>query len=85
MELGEKVREIYHKTGNGESEQQFHMYVTIYYNDVNGRTIPPNCPYVKVEVEKAKQFAEDKIKNGEWYNYLIPELEQEEVTFINQI
>lgn len=61
------------------------IYVTIYYNDVRGNIIPPNCPNVRVELSQAKQFAENKMESGEWYNYLIPELADHEVIFQDQM
>ena len=56
--------------------------VTIYYNDVfvsvNGDGEPyevyKDCPYVNVGKSIANDYAENKIENGEWDSYLIPEL-----------
>lgn len=65
------------------------MNVTIYYNDVFVAQPPylvyPNCPSVVVDIEKAEDFAEQKLNSGEWFSYLIPELSKEEVTFLNNL
>lgn len=64
------------------------MNVTIYYNDVfvseKPNKVYPNCPSVNVDVEKAFDFAESKLNSGEWHAYLIPELSDHEVEFLNQ-
>jgi hypothetical protein len=59
--------------------------VTIYYNDVfvsvNGYgesyEIYENCPYVNIDEAIAEDYAENKIENGEWDAYLIPEFIKE--------
>jgi hypothetical protein len=65
------------------------MNVTIYYNDVFVTQPPylvyPNCPSVVVDIERAEDFAEQKLNSGEWSSYLIPELSKEEVTFLNNL
>lgn len=52
--------------------------VTIYYNDVFVSKIPneiyKNCPYVNVSIDNAINYADNKIDNGEWDSYCIPEL-----------
>ena len=56
--------------------------VTIYYNDVfvsvDGYGEPyevyKDCPYVNIDKAIANDYAEDKVENGEWDSYLIPEL-----------
>ena len=56
--------------------------VTIYYNEVfvsvDGHGEPyevyNNCPYVNIDKAIANDYAEDKIENGEWDAYLIPDL-----------
>ena len=52
--------------------------VTIYYNDVFVSDHPfeiyANCPYVNVPIEEAIEYADNKIENGEWDAYCIPEL-----------
>ena len=65
------------------------MNVTIYYNDVfvseKPNQVYPNCPSVSVDVENAVEFAENKLNNGEWHSYLIPELADHQVEFLNQL
>jgi len=64
------------------------MNVTIYYNDVfvweKPYQVYPNCPNVSVDVEKAREFAQAKLDSGEWHSYLIPELADHQVEFLNQ-
>ena len=52
--------------------------VTIYYNDVFVSEVPneiyANCPYVNVPIDKAIEYADNKIDNREWDAYCIPEL-----------
>lgn len=65
------------------------MVVTIYYNDVNTREKPtkvfPNCPRINVDVTQAREFAENKLKTGEWYAYVIPDLSQDEIVFLEKL
>lgn len=59
--------------------------VTIYYNDVfvsvNGHgeayEVYKDCPYVNIDKATAEDYAENKIENGEWDAYLIPDLIQD--------
>lgn len=59
--------------------------VTIYYNDVfvsvNGYGEPyevyKDCPYVNIDETIAEDYANNKIENGEWNSYLIPEFIKE--------
>jgi len=52
--------------------------VTIYYNDVVVTKQPyeiyKNCRYVNIPIDDAVDYAENKIQNGEWYAYCIPEI-----------
>jgi len=50
--------------------------LTVYYNDLDtiDKVIQRNCPYVNLPEETAETTAEEKLKNGEWLNYAIPEL-----------
>lgn len=56
--------------------------VTVYYNDVFVSVTNDNepyevyaeCPYVNLPIEYAESIAEEKIDNGDWDAYLIPEL-----------
>lgn len=56
--------------------------VTVYYNDVFVSVMEDNetyevyseCPYVNLPIEDAERIAEEKIDNGDWDAYLIPEL-----------
>ena len=60
------------------------MEIKIYYNDVVvGETprVKPNCPFITVPVESARQVAEEKISTGEWVCYLIPDLHDSSVEF----
>jgi hypothetical protein len=65
------------------------MNVTIYYNDVFVSEKPfkvyPNCPNVSVDVEKAREFAQAKLDSGEWHSFLIPELTDHPIEFLNQL
>lgn len=65
------------------------MVVTIYYNDVNTSEKPikvfPNCPSINIDVENAKEFADNKVEKGEWFRYVIPDLSDEEVLFLNKL
>ena len=58
---------------------------TIYYNDVFVSEVPneiyANCPYVNVPINEAIEYADNKIENGEWDSYCIPELCEHEVIF----
>ena len=60
--------------------------VTIYYNDVfvseTRYEIYDNCPYVNIQEEKAIAYAEEKINNGDWDAYCIPELTNHEVIYL---
>ena len=62
--------------------------VTIYYNDVfvsvNGNEayeVYENCPYVNIEESIAQDYAEEKIENGEWDSFLIPEFVTNKVLY----
>lgn len=59
--------------------------VTIYYNDVFVSETPneiyKDCPYVNVIAEDAIEYADNKIENGEWDSYCIPEMVGHEVIF----
>lgn len=60
------------------------MNVKVYYNEVvvkPNAVVHPNCPYINLPIEEAKSFAEGKVRSGEWFAYLIPELMTEEVIF----
>jgi hypothetical protein len=55
--------------------------VSVYYNDVfisvqekEPHEIYEGCPYVNVNIDDADNFAKDKMENGEWDAFLIPEL-----------
>ena len=56
--------------------------VHVYYNDVFVSVTEENepyevysgCPYVNLPIEEAEKIAEEKLENGEWDAYLIPEL-----------
>jgi len=56
--------------------------VHVYYNDVfvsvseekEPYEIYSGCPYVNLPISEAEKIAEEKIENGEWDAYLIPEL-----------
>lgn len=56
--------------------------VTVYYNDVFVSVIEDNepyevyseCPYVNLPIEDAERIAVEKVDNGDWDAYLIPEL-----------
>jgi hypothetical protein len=60
--------------------------VTIYYNDVFVSETPyeiyKDCPYVNIQEEKAIDYANEKINNGDWDAYCIPELSSNKVIFI---
>ena len=59
--------------------------VTIYYNDVFVSETPneiyENCPYVNIAANFAIEYADNKIENGEWEAYCIPEMLNHEVVF----
>jgi hypothetical protein len=59
--------------------------VTIYYNDVFVSAEPnevyANCPYVNMPIAEATSYADNKLENGEWDAYCIPELCNHEVIF----
>lgn len=61
--------------------------VTIYYNDVFVSDIPneiyKDCPYVNVPMDKAVDYAEEKIENGDWDSYCIPEIVNHEVIYLD--
>jgi hypothetical protein len=67
-----------------QSDQPFQL-VAIYYNDVFVSEVPneiyANCPYVNVPINEAIEYADNKIENGEWDSYCIPELCNHEVKF----
>jgi hypothetical protein len=67
-----------------QSDEPFQL-VTIYYNDVFVSEVPneiyANCPYVNVPINEAIEYADNKIENGEWDSYCIPELCNHEVKF----
>jgi len=69
-----------------EGDQPFQL-VTIYYNDVFVSDVPneiyADCPYVNVPINEAIEYADNKIENGEWDSYCIPELCNHEVIFNN--
>jgi hypothetical protein len=56
--------------------------VQVYYNDVFVSVTEDNepyevydgCPYVNLPIDEAEKFAEEKLDNGEWEAYLIPDL-----------
>lgn len=52
--------------------------VTIYYNDVFVSKEPyeiyKDCAYVNVPLSEAIEYAENKLNNGDWDAYCIPEL-----------
>ena len=52
--------------------------VHVYYNDVFVSNEPyeiySGCPYVNLPISEAERIAEEKIENGEWDAYLIPEI-----------
>ena len=59
--------------------------VTIYYNDVFVSDTPneiyKDCPYVNVSINNAIEYADNKIENGEWEAYCIPEMLNHNVIF----
>lgn len=60
------------------------MNVKVYYNEVTTKypfRVHPNCPSVNLPIEDAVRIAEDRVRLGDWYCYLIPELMPEEVIF----
>lgn len=62
------------------------MNVKVYYNEVTTTypfVVHPNCPNVNLPIEDAIRIAEDRVKAGDWFKYLIPELMSEEVIFEN--
>jgi len=56
--------------------------VKVYYNDVfvsvsnddEAYEVGSECPYIHTFLSDAERIADEKIENGEWYAYLIPEL-----------
>jgi len=40
-----------------------------------------NCPYVNIPLHLALEYADDKINNGEWESYCIPQLLNHEVIY----
>lgn len=64
-------------------------FVTIYYNDVFVTEQPyeiyKNCPYVNIPIDVAEDYAENKIENGEWDAYCIPEIVSHKVVYHNQL
>ena len=56
--------------------------VHVYYNDVfvsvsedhEPYEVNSGCPYVNLPIEEAERIAGEKLENGEWHAYLIPEL-----------
>ena len=61
--------------------------VTIYYNDVFVSETPneiyKDCPYVNMAIDEAVDYADNKIENGEWESYCIPEILNHEVIYLN--
>lgn len=63
--------------------------VTVYYNDVFVSVTEENesfevykdCPYVNLPYDVAEKIASDKIDNGEWMAYLIPEITKRKVIY----
>lgn len=62
--------------------------VTIYYNDVfvsvtgdEAYEIYDGCPYVNIDSSIAQEYAEEKIENGEWDAFLIPEFVTNKVVY----
>ena len=59
--------------------------VTIYYNDVFVSKEPyeiyKDCAYVNVPLSEAIEYAENKLNNGDWDAYCIPELCNHEVIY----
>lgn len=63
--------------------------VTVYYNDVfvsvtedeEPFEVYKDCPYVNLPYDLAEEIANDKIDNGEWMAYLIPELTTRKVVY----
>lgn len=59
--------------------------VTIYYNEVDIANKPYRvefgCPSVTISWREATEYAEKKITDGEWSQYLIPELTGVETIF----
>lgn len=59
--------------------------LTVYYNELDtiDKVIQRNCPYVNLPAETAEQTAEEKLENGEWENYAIPELRSDYIIMDN--
>lgn len=59
--------------------------VAIYYNqvDISGKIykVFPDCPKVEVPWRQATEYAEKKVSDKEWSQYLIPELTGAKVIF----
>ena len=68
-----------------EGDDEPARLVTIYYNDVfvseEPNEISANCPYVNMPIAEATSYADNKLENGEWDAYCIPELCNHEVIF----
>lgn len=67
--------------------------VHVYYNDifisVSSHDEPYevyfDCPYVNLPIKDAERIANEKLDNGEWDSYLIPELiKDREVIYHNE-
>lgn len=61
------------------------MEIKVYYNDVvlgDNAIVKPNCPSIKLPIEEAKKYAEEKVSSGEWTAYLIPDLHHGHVQYI---
>jgi hypothetical protein len=72
-------------------DTEFHIeepIVTIYYNDVFVSDTPneiyKDCPYVNVGINDAIEYADNKIENGDWDAYCIPEMLNHNVIFHNE-
>lgn len=61
--------------------------VTVYYNelDVIDKVIQRDCPYLNLPADQAEYIAEQKLNEGEWHCYAIPELSTEPYLIMDNI